>query len=112
MESLRFPKQVTGDPGYTYPIEVTATTSGGACNVTTPVGNLTVDKTQDGGCQLCWDASLDPCVQAYDIFAAPTPELPGNFESVSQTGLQTCWTGAPSGNFFLVRGRGTGGVGP
>jgi len=112
LESLLYPMQVSGDPGFVYPIEVQATTTGGSCGVAGGVANLTVDKTQDGGVQICWDASTDPCVDAYDVYRANLPELPSNFATISQTGLATCWTGDPDEGYFLVRGRGSGGVGP
>jgi hypothetical protein len=123
VESLRFPKQVQGDPGFVYPVEVHATTTGGACAVSSEVEHVLLGKTvgpplttasgQDGGVQFFWDASTDPCVDAYEVlWAGAFPPLPGGFASIAQTGIGNGWTGDPPFGFFVVRGRGTGGVGP
>ena len=118
VESLLFPKQVSGDPGFIYPIEVQATTVGGSCTPAitevSPCASgsdcLTVDKTQDEGVQICWTPSGSSCVDAYDVMHSGFPI--STFNSISQTGLATCWTGDPNEGYFLVRGRGSGGVGP
>ena len=118
MESLLYPKQVSGDPGFIYPIEVQATTTGGSCTPAitevSPCSSgsdcLTVDKTQDGGVQVCWTPSGSSCVDAYDVMYSGIPS--STFNAISQTGLATCWTGDPDEGYFLVRGRGSAGVGP
>jgi hypothetical protein len=117
MESLLYPRQVSGDPGFIYPIEVQATTTGGSCTpaidevspCTSGSDCLTVDKTQDGGVQICWAPSGSSCLDAYDVMYSGSPI--GTFSAISQTGLATCWTGDPDAGYFVVRGRGTGGVG-
>jgi hypothetical protein len=118
IESLLYPKQVSGDPGFVYPIEVQATTTGGSCTpevteVSPCTGGsdcLTVDKTHDGGVQICWTPSGSSCLDAYDVLYSVSPGTA--FDAVSQTGLATCWTGDPDFGYFLVRGRGAAGVGP
>jgi len=118
LESLLYPTQVSGDPGFVYPIEVQATTTGGSCTPAitevSPCASgsdcLTVDKTQDGGVQICWTPSGSSCVDAYDVMYSGIPS--SAFSAISQTGLATCWTGDPDVGYFTVRGRGAGGVGP
>jgi len=109
-ESILFPKQIEGDPGFVYPVEVRATTSGGACTPTEEVANLTVGRV-NGGIQICWDPLGDPCLDAYDVSGAVSPETAVGFDQLAQTG-RTCWAGDPNGSYFLVRTRGTGGSGP
>lgn len=121
-ESTLFPKQFHGDPGFVYPVEVHATTTGGACPVSSQVQNLILGKTvgppltaasgADGGVQFSWSPSTDPCVDAYEVLWAGASPLPGGFGSIAQTGIGNGWTGDPPFGFFLVVGRGTGGVGP
>jgi len=109
-ESILFPKQIEGDPGFVYPVEVQATTTGGACTPILEVANLTVELV-NGGIQICWDPPSDPCVSAYDVSGAVSPESLTNFGQLAQTG-RTCWAGDPNDSYFLVRTRGTGGSGP
>ena len=109
-ESILFPKQIEGDPGFVYPVEVQATTSGGTCTPTEEVTNVTVDLV-NGGIQICWDPSSDPCLGAYDVSGAVSPESAAGFGQLAQTG-RTCWAGDPGDSYYLVRTRGTGGSGP
>ncbi len=109
-ESVRFPKQAQGSGGFVYPVEVRATTTGGACAPTEEVTQLTVDKVQ-GGIRLCWNAVSDPCLDTYEVLGAASPEAEGNFQAVAQTS-STCWTGDPAEAYYLVSTRGTGGTGP
>ena len=108
-ESLLFPKQVLGDPGFAYPVEVKATTTGGACTPTESVCGITVDKVQ-GGIQICWNPVVDACLDVYDVLGAGSPQ-PASLSAIAQT-ANTCWTGDPGESFFRVRVRGTGGTGP
>ncbi len=110
-ESLLYPRQVTGDPSFAYPIEVQATTTGGACVPTAQVTGLRVNRS-GGSCQICWDPSSDPCAIGYRVLGADSPASAGNFTTVADTGLETCWTGSPTRSYFLVVARGTGGTGP
>jgi hypothetical protein len=107
-ESALYPTQVSGDPSFVYPTEVQATTTSATCIPTVEVTNLTVDQ----GCTICWDPVSDPCLVGYRVLGAPSPQSPSNFSTVADTGLTTCWTGAPVPAFFLVVARGTGGTGP
>lgn len=109
-ESILFPKQIEGDPGFVYPLEVQATTSGGTCTPTEEVTNLTVELV-NGGIQMCWDPLSDPCHGAYDVAGALSPESSVGFDALAQT-ARTCWAGDPDGSYFLVRTRGAGGTGP
>ena len=109
-ESLLYPRQVTGDPSFVYPIEVQATTPG-ACTPTTQVTGLRVSKS-GGSCQICWDPVTDPCLVGYRVLGASSPTSAAGFTTVADTGLETCWTGSPSQSYFLVVARGTGGTGP
>jgi hypothetical protein len=111
-ESLLYPTQVSGDPSFVYPVEVTATTTGGVCIPGTEVEGLTVDYAAGGGVNICWNAVSDPCLQGYRVLGANTPEAAANFSTVADTGVGTCWTGTTSSRFFLVVARGTGGNGP
>jgi hypothetical protein len=109
-ESILFPKQIEGDPGFVYPVEVQATTSGGSCAPTEEVTNLTIERV-NGGVQICWDPTGDPCLGAYDVSAASSPDAAAGFGALAQTG-RTCWAGDPGESYYLVRSRGTGGAGP
>jgi len=110
-ESILYPTQVSGDPSFIYPTEVMAATTSPTCTPTAEVANLTV--TRNGAnYDFCWDTVTDPCLQGYRLLGAVSPELPSNFVTVGDVGLTTCFTGNPSQGFFLVKARGTGGVGP
>lgn len=110
-ESIRFPTQVSGDPSFVYPVEVMATTGGGACTPTEEVTGLVVDKIGTDT-EICWDLSSDPCVTGYEVLGANSPEAAVNFTPIGNVGVQTCWTGTPTESYFLVRSTGTGGSGP
>ncbi len=110
-ESLLYPTQISGDPDKIYPVEVTATTTGGACIPTAEVQNLRVNKS-GGSFEFCWDPVSDPCLVGYDVLGANSPTSADNFSVVGQTGVATCWTGNPAQSYFLVVARGTGGTGP
>ncbi len=111
-ESIRYPTQVSGDPDKIYPVEVQGTTTGGACTPTVEVQNLVIDKPEGGGCEICWDAAVDPCLTGYRVLGADTPESDAGFTEVAQVGLTTCWSGSPTETFFLVVATGSGGDGP
>lgn len=110
-ESIRYPTTVSGDPSFSYPIEVQATTSGGSCIPSTAVSNLTVGKGTFPNIQVCWTALADPCVAGYDVYASSVP----GFGITGSVGLTTCWDGDPPPATLIllqVRARGTGGNGP
>jgi len=110
-ESIVYPTTVSGDPSFSYPVEVTAMTTGGACIPTQEVNGLRINKTGPT-CDICWTATSDPCAVGYDVLGSNTVNSDVGWTVVGQTGLTTCWNGAPSQKFFLVRARGTGGNGP
>jgi len=110
-ESDRYPTQLSGDPGFVYPIEVLATTTGGTCIPTAEVAGVMV--THDGsGVQICWDPVNDPCLVGYQVLGADTAQSDAGFSVLADTGLVTCWNGSPASRYFLVTARGTGGNGP
>jgi len=111
-ESLLYPSQVSGDPSFVYPIEVQALTTGGACIPTAEVGGVTVTDAGGGDIQICWDTVSDPCLLGYEILGSSVPGVEAAYTPEGDTGLTTCWTGAPAGGYFLVTARGTGGNGP
>ncbi len=110
-ESLLYPTQVSGDPGFVYPVEVQATTTGGTCIPTAEVTGLTVELAT-GGIRICWQPASDPCLVGYEVLGADSPTAAANFSAMADTGLETCWTGDPASGYFLVVARGTGGTGP
>jgi hypothetical protein len=62
---------------------------------------------------MCWDPPVDSCVDGYRIFGATAPESSSNFSPVvSDTGLVTCHQFSPTETYFIVAGKGAGGVGP
>jgi hypothetical protein len=114
-ESVLFPTQVSGDPDNVYPVEVQATTTGGACTPNEEVTGVTVtpDETVAGQIRVCWNLATDPCITGYRVLGASTPEAAANFSPLGDVGLETCWTGdAADRGYFLVVGFGTGGEGP
>jgi hypothetical protein len=111
-ESILFPTQVSGDPAFVYPSEVQATTSGGICIPTAEVTGVMVDHAAGGDIEICWDPSSDPCLAGYTVLGAASPESDANYSTEAETGFETCWTGSPTGSYFLVVARGTGGSGP
>ena len=111
-ETMLYPTQVSGDPNFVYPIEATGTTTGGVCIPTAEVSGVMVSHATGGDITICWNAANDPCLVGYRILGANSPESAANYSTVADTGLSTCWTGNPTGRFFLVVARGTGGTGP
>ena len=112
-ESLLFPTQVSGDPSNVYPVEVQASTTGGACTPTEEIAGLTLDKATGAEVTVCWAATSDSCVDGYRVVGAADATSDANFAPLADVGLTTCWTGDPgTANYFLVVGRGTGGEGP
>jgi fibronectin type III domain protein len=111
-ETSLYPTQISGDPNFVYPIEVPATTTGGACLPTAEVANVQVSHAAGGNVTICWDPVNDPCLQGYRVLGAATPQAAANYATVTDTDLGTCWTGNPAGTYFLVVARGTGGTGP
>jgi hypothetical protein len=110
-ESIKYPTTVSGDPAFSYPVEVAATTTGGTCIPGSPVAGVTVDKGAPPNIHVCWTALADPCVTGYDVMASSVP----GFGVAGSVGLTTCWDGdPPAANLILlqVRARGTGGNGP
>ena len=110
-ESLLFPTQVSGDPDLVYPVEVQAVTTGGTCTPTAEVTNLTA-AMNGTALQLCWDPSMDPCLDGYQVLGATTPDSAAGFSPTAETGLTTCWSGTTNDTFFLAVTRGSGGTGP
>lgn len=110
-ESIRYPTTVSGDPSFAYPVEVTATTTGGTCIPQQQITGLTVDKSTPN-VHVCWNATADPCAVGYDVLGSNDVTSDVNWTVVGQVGLTTCWDGNPSQQYLLVRARGTGGNGP
>jgi hypothetical protein len=110
-ESIRYPTTVSGDPAFSYPVEVTASTTGGTCIPQQQVLALTADRVGTD-VHACWSPSLDPCTVGYDVLASDDKTSDVNWTVVGQVGLTTCWDGDPAHTFMLVRARGTGGNGP
>jgi hypothetical protein len=110
-ESIKYPTTVSGDPSFSYPIEVAATTTGGGCTPSAAIANLKVDKALPN-IHVCWDATPDACAVGYDVVTSETG--PGGFGISGQVGLTTCWDGNPTQvNPLLliqVRARGAGGA--
>jgi hypothetical protein len=110
-ESIRYPTTVSGDPSFSYPVEVTATTTGGACIPQAEITGLTADKSLPN-VHLCWNATADACALGYDVLASDNASNDVSWTVVGQVGLTTCWDGDPGHAYLLVRARGTGGNGP
>jgi len=111
-ESIVYPTQVSGDPDHVYPVEVTARTAASGCVPTEEVQNLVFSKV-GADQEICWDASMDPCLQGYDVLGSDTADSAAGFSTVGSTdAATTCWTGNPAGKYFLVTVRGSGGNGP
>jgi hypothetical protein len=110
-ESILYPTTVSGDPAFSYPVEVTSTTTGGTCIPGSPVSGVTVDKGAPPNIHVCWQTLADPCVTGYDVLASSVP----GFGVAGSVGLTNCWDGDPPAAELVelqVRARGTGGNGP
>ena len=111
-ESIKYPTTVSGDPNFSYPIEVAATTTCVAGGVPTrEVTGLTVDKSSPN-VHACWNATTNACAVGYDVIQTDDVRTDLNWSVVGQVGLTTCWDGNPSQTYILVRARGAGGTGP
>ena len=94
------------------PPELVATTTGGACTPTLEVTGVTADKSGTDA-EMCWTQPMDPCVDAYSILGATSPEAAVNFSTVvPDTGLVSCHTFNPTETYFIITGKGAGGTGP
>jgi hypothetical protein len=111
-ESLLFPTQVFGDPGFAYPTELMATTTGGSCQPTLEVDDLVLTAQGGGAVEFCWTASADPCVQGYDLLGSNDASSAAGWSTVAQVGGVSCWTGSPADLFYLVAGQSPAGQGP
>jgi len=107
-ESLVYPTQVYGDPGWTYPVEVVETTT---CAPAAEVSGLRVDRDA-AGIRICWDAASDPCLKGYDVLGSDTATSAAGFTTLASVADTTCWTGNPTQRYFLVVVRGVGSTGP
>lgn len=110
-ESIKYPTVVSGDPSFSYPVEVQKQTTGGACIPTQEITGLTVDKASPN-VHVCWNATSDACAVGYDVLGSNTATSAAGYTVVGQVGLTTCWDGNPSQTYLIVRSRGTGGNGP
>jgi hypothetical protein len=111
-ESTMFPITAPADPD-PLPLEVSATTTGGACIPSVEVSGLTVDKAPAGEVELCWAPASDPCLEGYQILGADSPESDLDFSVlVDDTGLTTCHVFDPGRTYLLVVAKGSGGTGP
>jgi hypothetical protein len=110
-ESIRYPTTVSGDPSFSYPIEVAKATTGGACVPTQEVTGLTVNKANPN-VHVCWTPTSDACATGYDILASDDATNDAGWTVAGQVGLTSCWDGNPSQKFLLVRLHGPGGSGP
>ncbi len=110
-ESLLYPTQVSGDPAFIYPTEVQARTTSPTCIPTQQPDNVSVTHASGSDIQICWDASTDPCTAGYQVLGGTAADSDATFAPVADTSA-TCMTGNPSGTFFLVTVKGTGGDGP
>ena len=108
-ESVRYPTSIPAVPN-PLPVEVAATTS---CTPQVEVSGVTVDKAAGGAIEVCWSAGSDPCLRAYEVLGADTPESPDNFGLVDEAvPPENCRVLDPSETYFQVRMRGVGAVGP
>jgi hypothetical protein len=98
-ESIRYPTTAVGDPSFSYPIEVLATTTGGGCTLQ-GVNGLRVDKALPN-IHVCWVPPTDTCAVGWDVKTSDTPG-PGGFGVVGQLGATNCWDGNPSSQSPLI----------
>ena len=106
-ESLLFPKTVSGN-GFTYPQEVSGTTTVPGCTPTGEVANLTVAPAAGSDLTFSWDALGDPCLDHYVLLGSDTLDF-GSFVEVANTGASTFFTGNPSFLYYLAVAIGSGG---
>lgn len=110
-ESIKYPTTVSGDPSFSYPAEVSATTtclSGGTPAL--EVTGLTVDRLPAPNVHVCWIPTTDACAVGYDILGSDNATSDAGWSVVGQVGLTNCWDGDPT--YILVRARGLTGTGP
>jgi hypothetical protein len=110
-ESIKYPTTVSGDPTFSYPVEVQKATTGGGCAATAAITGVTVGKASPN-VHVCWTPTADACAVGYDVLGASSPTAAANFSVIGQVGLTSCWDGNPASTYILVRARGTGGNGP
>jgi hypothetical protein len=110
-ESIKYPTTVSGDPAFSYPVEVQKATTGGGCAATATITGVTVGKASPN-IHVCWTPTADACAVGYDVLGASSPTAAANFSVIGQVGLTNCWDGNPASTYILVRARGTGGNGP
>jgi len=110
-ESITYPTTVSGDPAFSYPVEVQKATTGGGCTPVASITGVTVGKAAPN-VRVCWTPTADACAVGYDVLGASSPGSAASFAVVGQVGLTTCWDGNPASTYLLVRARGTGGNGP
>ena len=111
-ESIKYPTTVSGDPAFSYPVEVAASTTCTAGGTPTlEVTGLTVDKS-GSNVHACWNATSNACAVGYDVLASDDKTSDVSWIVAGQVGLTTCWDGNPSQKYLLIRARGTSGTGP
>jgi hypothetical protein len=109
-ESIKYPTTVSGDPSFSYPIEVAATTTGGAVKPV-PDGSFgtamrasRVD-TPGSSIALTWDVatctSADYHVLYGGLSSVSAASVTGAFCNLGTTGSAT-WTGVPAANLWFV----------
>src|SRR5262249_19646550 len=83
-ESIKYPTTVAGDPSFSYPIEVSATTTcTGGGTPTLEVTGLTVDKA-GANVHACWNATSHACATGYDVLASDDATSDANWSVVDQ----------------------------
>ena len=110
-ESILYPTQVSGDPYFSYPVEVQARTTSPVCIPTAEADAITVNHA-GADIQICWDATADSCAAGYKVLGSSAADSDAGYSVLSSQGLGTCWTGNPAQTYFLVTVTGTGGDGP
>jgi hypothetical protein len=97
-ESIRYPTTAVGNPSFSYPVEVTSTTTGGC--VPQGVNGLRVDKSLPN-LHVCWVPPTDTCAVGWNVKTSDTPG-PGGFGVVGQLGATNCWDGNPPSQSSLL----------
>lgn len=110
-ESVLFPMSIPG--GATpVPVELLATTTGGACLPVEEVLNLRVNPS-GADTEFCWDAVSEPCVDSYELLQAIDPSGAGNFSALMPDSAgNICLTRTTTEGFFLIRSIGGSSRGP